>query len=181
MLTITILGDESWDEEAEKFVYSESTVLEFEHSLVSLSKWEAKFHKPFLTKDEKSEEEMAAYLEAMLMTTNVDPAILDRLTEEHVKALGDYVNDPMTGTTISNLPQAKQRVSERLSAELIYFWMNQYQIPYEARHWHLNQLFTLIKIHYAKSQKPQKMNTRKQVQSMAEINRQRRAQLGTSG
>lgn len=181
MLTLTIPGDELWDEENERFCYSESTMLEFEHSLVSLSKWEAKFHKLFLTKQEKSEEEMLGYVYAMLLTPNVDPDVFNRFTEEHFRAIDDYINDPMTGTTISNLPKDRSTSSEQISSELIYFWMSQYQIDKECENWHLNRLFTLIKVHHVKSQKPQKMSRQKTVQTMAELNAQRKAKLGTKG
>lgn len=181
MLTLTIKGDEMWDDDAEKFVYGDDVVLQFEHSLVALSKWEAKHHKLFLNDKGQSEEEMVEYIEAMLVTPDVSPETLDRLTEEHAKTLVDYVNDPMTGTIISNMPQPKGRVTERLSSELIYFWMSQFQIDKDCENWHLNRLFTLIKVHHAKSQKPQKMSKQKQVQSMAELNAARKKQLGTSG
>lgn len=181
MLTITIQGEELWDDEAEKFLYLDNTVLQFEHSLVSVSKWEAKFHKLFLTPEKKTDEEMQGYVEAMLITSDVDPSILNQLTESQVRELDAYINDPMTGTTISQLPQNGARSSERISAELIYFWMSQYQIDYECRTWHLNQLFTLIKIHHAKSQKPKKMSKNARAQQMAELNAQRRAQTGTKG
>lgn len=181
MLTITIQGDELWDDEDERFFYTDDVVLEFEHSLVSLSKWEAKFHKQFLTPDKKSEDEMYGYVVAMLVTPNVGQDVLNRMTAAQVNAINDYINDPMTGTTIAELPQTGPRSSERISAELIYFWMSHYQIPYEAREWHLNQLFTLIKIHHAKNQKPKKMSRQTQAQRMAEINAQRKAKLGSSG
>ena len=181
MLTITVLGDEMWDDEAEKFCYTESTELQFEHSLVSLSKWEARFHKRFLTPAQKSDEEMVGYIEAMLLTPGVGPGILNHLSLENVQAITDYINDPMTGSVVSELPRNGPRASEEISAELIYFWMSHYRIPYEAREWHLNQLFTLIKIHHAKSQKPQKMNRQSRVQQMAELNAARKAKLGTSG
>lgn len=180
MLKLTIPGEELWDEKAEIFMYTEETVLEFEHSLVSLSKWEAEFHKLFLTKDEKTHDEMAGYVRAMLMT-DVDPGILDRLSVEQVKRLDEYVNDPMTGTTFSNLPEEKNKSSERISSELIYFWMSQYQIGIEAERWHLNRLFTLIRVHHAKSQKPKKMGSQERARSMAELNAARKAKLGTSG
>lgn len=181
VLTITIKGEELWDDEAEKFIYLDDTVLQFEHSLVSLSKWEAKYHKLFLTPEKKTDEEMLGYVEAMLITPNVDRSVLNNLNEEQVRSIDDYINDPMTGTTISQLPQNGPKSSERISAELIYFWMSQYQIDYECRHWHLNQLFTLIKIHHAKSQKPKKMSKTARAQQMAELNAQRRAQTGTKG
>ena len=181
VLTITIEGDELWDDEAEIFRYTEPTVLEFEHSLVSLSKWEAKYHKLFLTPDKKTEEEMAGYVQAMLLTPGVAPEVLDRMTEAQILALDAYINDPMTGTTISNMSEGAQKTSERLSSELIYFWMSQYQIDKDCETWHLNRLFTLIKVHHAKSQKPKKMSKQKRIQTMAELNAQRKAKLGTSG
>lgn len=181
MLTITIQGDELWDDDAEKFCYTESTVLQFEHSLVSLSKWEAKFHKRFLTPDKKSEDEMIGYVEAMLMTPDVSTEVLQRLTLEQVQAIDEYINDPMTGSIISELPKDGPRASEQISSELIYFWMSQYQIAVNCETWHLNRLFTLIKIHHAKNQKPRKMNKQSRIQQMAELNAQRKAQTGTSG
>lgn len=181
MLTVTIVGDELWDEEEEVFKYTDSTVLEFEHSLVSLSKWEARFHKRFLTPDKKSEEEMLGYIEAMLLTPDVPPEVLLSLSEQNLKDIDEYMNDSMTGSVVSELPGQKSRASEQISSELIYFWMSQYNINYECRLWHLNQLFMLIKIHHAKNQKEQKVPRQKHVQSMAEINAARKAKLGTSG
>ncbi len=180
MLTITIMGDELWDDEAEVFTYTEPTVLEFEHSLVSLSKWEAKFHKLFLTPTPKTEEEMFGYVEAMLLTPNVAPEVLYRLTEEHIRSIDEYINDPMTGSTVNSL-EKQTRSSEQLSSELIYFWMSQFQIDVSAKDWHLNRLFMLIKIHHAKSEKPKKIPRNEQRQSMAELNAARKAKLGTSG
>lgn len=181
MLTITLQGDELWDDEAEVFRYSDPTVLEFEHSLVSLSKWEARFHKLFLTSAKKTEEEMFGYIEAMLMTPNAPSDVLMRLTEDDVLAIDAYINDPMTGSTIHELPHRGPRSSEQISSELIYFWMSQFQIDKDCEHWHLNRLFTLIKIHHAKSQKQQRVPRQKTAQTMAEINAARKAQLGTSG
>lgn len=180
MLTVTIQGDELWDDEAEIFQYTDGVVLEFEHSLVSLSKWEAIFHKQFLAPDTRTEEEMFGYVQAMLLTPNVSRKVLETLTEDNAREIDAYINDPMTGTIISNLPQPKKS-SETISSELIYYWMNEYKIDIDCQHWHLNRLFTLIKIHYAKTQKPQKMNRQSQAQSMAETNAARKAKLGSSG
>lgn len=180
MLTTIIQGDELWDDEAERFRYTDAVVLEFEHSLVSLSKWESKFHKLFLTPEKKSEEEMFGYVQAMLVTPNVDLDVLNNLTEAQILSIDAYINDPMTGTTLSNMPQGP-KTAERISSELIYFWMSQYQIDKDCEAWHLNRLFTLIKIHHAKTQKPQKMNKQTRIQQMADLNAQRKAKLGTSG
>lgn len=179
MLTIT-LRDEYWDDDAEIFRYPEVAVLQFEHSLVSLSKWEAKHHKLFLTPEKKTEEEMFSYVQCMLLGDS-DPELLERLTEDDARQLDEYINDPMTGSTIRELPQRGPKTSERLSNELIYFWMSQFQIDKACESWHLNRLFTLIKVHHAKSQKPQKMSKSARAQQMAELNAQRRAQTGSRG
>ena len=181
MLTITIQGEELWDDEAEIFRYSDSTVLELEHSLVALSKWEGKFHKLFLTSDEKTEEEMAGYIMAMVVTPGVDESVLNLLTEEHIKAIDAYINDPMTGTTFSNLAEERSRNPERISSELIFLWMNQYQIDKDCETWHLNRLFTLIRVHYAKSQKPKRVPQHVQAKTMAEINEERRRKYNSNG
>ena len=180
MLTITLQGDELWDEETERFIYSEETVLQFEHSLVSLSKWEAAFHKLFLTKEEKTPDETFGYIKAMLLTPDVPEKVLQNLGEPQLREIDAYINDPMTGTTISQLPQ-NNRSSEQISSELVYFWMSQYQIDKDCESWHLNRLFTLIKIHYAKSQKQKPMPAHTRAQQMAELNAQRKAKLGTTG
>lgn len=181
MLSIVVLGEEFWDEDLEQFCYPESVTLEFEHSLVSLSKWEAKFHKLFLTPDKKTEEEMVGYVRAMLLTPNVSDDTLNMMSEDNIQALEAYINDPMTGTTFSNLPTPKGQSSERLSTELIYYWMSEFGVPIDAKHWHLNQLFTLIKVHHTKKQKPQKMSQAARARQMAELNAARKAKLGTSG
>lgn len=175
------LQEEYWDSDAERFRHIDLQDLEFEHSLISLSKWEAKHHKLFLTPDEKTDEEAFDYLCCMLLTPDVDPEVLNHLTESQIKQINEYINDPMTGSTVTEPPRVGPRTSERLSSELIYFWMSQFQIDMACEHWHLNRLFTLIKIHHAKSQKQQKVPRQKSARTMAEINAARRAQLGTSG
>lgn len=181
MLKLTIQGSELWDDEAEVFKYTDDVVLELEHSLVSLSKWEAKYHKLFLNDDPKTDEESFGYFLAMLVTPDVDQEVFERLTEEHVEAVNAYINDPMTGSTVTELQKNGPKSSERISSELIYFWLSQYQIDVDCQTWHLNRLFTLIKIHHAKSEKPKKMNKQSRVQQMADLNAQRKAKLGSKG
>lgn len=55
MLRITIPADEFWDEVNEEFIYQKGLTLQLEHSLVSISKWESKWCKAFLGKQEKTE------------------------------------------------------------------------------------------------------------------------------
>lgn len=180
MLTIAIQGDEKFNEETQRFEYGSPLIIELEHSLVSLSKWEAIHHKPFLTKEDKTIEETESYIRCMVLTPGITSEDLQRINEAHAKQIYDYIDNPMTGTTFGHAPGGS-RTSERISAELIHYWMDEYRIPYEAREWHLNQLFTLIRVHHAKSQPAKKMSKQANAKSMAEINAMRKAQKGTTG
>jgi hypothetical protein len=180
MLKLIVEGEEYWDETAEKFVYPETITLELEHSLVSLSKWEEKYERPFLGKDEKNDEETLFYLECMILTQNFPPEVFSRLKDDHIVQVDAYINRKMTGTTFREMRNAP-RANETISAELIYFWMSTFGIPWEARDWHINKLFTLIKVHSVKNAPPEKVDPEvARAQRRAE-NERRRAQLGTRG
>lgn len=183
MLTITIPGEEFFNEETNEFGYGEEVVLQLEHSLVSLSKWEARFEKPFLGPQEKTSEELLGYIEAMVLTENYDKGSLFRLSEENLTTINAYINAAQSGTTFPNerKQQGRQRPQEIISSELIYYWMVSLNIPFEAENWHLNRLFSLIKVCNVKSQKPKKMSRRELAAERARLNEERRAQFGTSG
>ncbi len=178
-ITIKVPGVESFDETIERFVYSEEIVLVLEHSLVSLSKWESVFKKPFLGRDKKTSEETIAYIHAMCLDENVDGAILLRLSEENVKEINAYIEDPMTATTFGTSSGAPSR--EVITNEIIRQWMVAFQIPLEYENRHLNQLFTLIKVINEKNKPQKKMSAAQLAERNRTINEQRRAQYGTSG
>ena len=87
MLQITIPSGEMWDEVNEKFVYTKAQTLTLEHSLVSLSKWESKWHKPFLSKEPKSQTETIDYIKCMTLTQNVDPNVYLFITRDNITGL----------------------------------------------------------------------------------------------
>lgn len=181
MLKIIVPGNELFDEESQEFTYTEDVVLELEHSLVSLSKWESKYKKPFLTKDEKTNEEAFGYIECMILNPEFPPDVLYRLTQEHLDAISEYMNDKMTATWFNELP-GSNRSRQIITAELIYSWMVAFQIDFDpARNWHLNQLMTLIKVCNAQQQPPKKQNPAAAAAERARINEMRRKQLGTRG
>ena len=144
MLLLTIPTREYWDEEKEEFIYQQEKTIQLEHSLVSLSKWEAKWHKPFLSKDPKTKEEIEDYVRFMTVTQNVKPEIYSGLTTEHYKQINAYIDDPMTATWFRK--EKHRSTSEQVTAELIYYWMIALNIPFECQKWHLNRLLTLIKV-----------------------------------
>ena len=180
MLEITIPKTEAWDERTERFVYINETTLRLEHSLVSLSKWESKWRKPFLTKHTKTLEETIDYVKCMTLTQNVDPIVYNFLNNNHIKQINDYIESPMTATTF---PQDKTSKSngEQTTAELIYYWMIALNIPFECQKWHLNRLLTLVRVCNIKNQPPKKMSKNDIRSRNAALNAARRKQLNTKG
>lgn len=180
MLHITIPATEMWDPVKEEFSYTKEQTLQLEHSLVSLSRWESKWCKPFLSSEKNSEETMD-YIKCMTITQNVNPDVYHRLTKENIQQINDYIGAPMTATTFSNEKNAKKN-KEIVTSELIYYWMISYQIPFECEKWHLNRLITLIRVCGVKNAPPGKKRSQKDLASYyASLNKQRRAQLNSKG
>lgn len=180
MLKITIPAREMYDEETNTFRSTKSQTLQLEHSLVSLSKWEAKWCKPFLTPDSKTLEETIDYIKCMTITQNVDPEVYGNLTAENVKAINEYIEAPMTATTFSENKQTGGK-KEITTSELIYYWMISFNIPMECQKWHLNRLLTLIRVCNVKNAPPKKMNKRDVINQYASLNAARRQQLNSKG
>lgn len=159
---------------------SDAVELNFEHSLISLSKWESKHQKPFFGKKEKSVEEGASYIKCMLVTEDVPDEFLNRLSPDNVKAITDYINDKQSATWFRE-DQSQKQTNETITSELIYYWLVQFRIPFEVQYWHLNRLMTLVKITSLKQTKPKPMSKAQQAEQYRRLNAERRASLGSSG
>ena len=180
MLQITVPGIELWDEEAQEFIYSKEQTLQLEHSLISLSKWESKWCKPYFSKKDKNYEEVLDYIRCMTTTPNVKPEVYKCLTEENIEEIQKYINAPMTATYISeNRNGGGNR--ETVTSELIYYWMISLNIPIEFQKWHLNRLITLIRVCQIKNTPPKKMSKSAIMSRNAALNASRRKQLNTKG
>lgn len=181
MLRIKIpISPEGWDEKKQEFVEPKFQVLQLEHSLVSLSKWESKWCKPFLSKRDKTNEETLDYIKCMTLTQNVKPETYNRLTNDHVKQIYEYINAPMTATTFVEDKRTKGS-NEQTTAELIYYWMIALNIPLECQKWHLNRLLTLIRVCNIKNQPPKKMSRKEILSRNKALNEARRKQFNTTG
>ena len=155
MLQITIDPPELWDEEKQEFIIIKGQTLQLEHSLVSISKWESKWHKPFLSKNEKTPEETIHYIKCMTLTQNVNPDLYNYLSQDNFKEINDYIDNPMTATTFSKKSPGKPN-REQITSELIYYWMIALNIPVEFQKWHLNRLLTLVEVCNVKKAPPKK-------------------------
>lgn len=180
MLQITIPAVELWDEKKQEFINLKEQTLQLEHSLVSLSKWESKWRKPFLSKDPKTFEETTDYVRCMTITQNVDPDIYKYMTDENIKQVNEYIEAPMTATWFSDDRNGKAN-REQITSELIYYWMISLNIPFECQKWHLNRLLTLVRVCNVKNQPPKQMSKRDLMNRNAALNAARKKQLNTKG
>lgn len=179
MLEIKIKTTELWDEEKEEFIDPKEETLKLEHSLVSLSKWESKYHKPFITKEQKTRAETIDYIRFMTLNKNVDPDIYYCISNEDMDKINQYIEDPMTATTFSGKDKGTSR--EQITAELIYYWMIALNIPFECQKWHLNKLLTLIRVCNIKNAPPKKMGKNDLMRRNAALNAARRKKFNSKG
>ena len=180
MLTITIPAVELFDERTNEFISTKEQTLQLEHSLVSLSKWESKWCKPFLTKEAKTFEETIDYIKCMTITQNVNPNVYSFLSASNIEDIKNYIDAPMTATTFYE-EQKGGRNRETTTSELIYYWMISLNIPMECQKWHLNRLLTLIRVCNVKNNPPKKMSKRDIMSRNAALNAARKKQLNTKG
>lgn len=180
MLTITVGDKEVYDESTEEFKAHGGFVLELEHSLVSLSKWESVFEKPFLTNDSKSVAEIIGYVKAMCLLPNIPETVFQKLSGENFQEINSYIDAKMSATWFNDRQQSKKS-QEVVTSELIYYWMTVYRIPFICETWHLNRLFTLIRICNVKQDKPKTMTRTEQAVEQRRINAERRARFNSTG
>lgn len=181
MLTITIEGKELYDEATQRFIICEPIVVTFEHSLVSLSKWESKFGKVFLLDEERTQDEIKGYFEAMVVSDNFTPEIFAQMSQADYDKISDYIKSAQSATTFTELGAKQNRMSEVTTSEMIYYWMVAANIPPEYEVWHLNRLFNLIRIYGIKNSKDKKMSPRDAAAHQRNLNEQRKKEMGTTG
>ena len=181
MFRLIIEAEELYDEKNQTFLSKgETVVMDLEHSLISLSKWESEFQKPFLNPGNKTTDEVFGYLKAMVVTPDVDLDALHRCSRRDVQEIQRYIDSPQSATTFGFMPD-RRGPDEIITSELIYYWMIAFQIPWEAQYWHLNRLFALIRICNIKNSPKKKMSRRELAERNQRLNAERRAKLGTSG
>lgn len=179
MLRLLVTPAELYDEATEMFSQAEPFAIDLEHSLVSLSKWESFFEKPFIG-TEKTTDEMLWYIQAMVLTPDVQPEVYKLFSTENFEEINKYINAKMTATWFKPIPgQARSR--EIITAERIYYWMIAMNVPLEWENRHLERLMTLIKVCNEENKPKKKMSTREIAARNRQLNAQRQAKYNTSG
>lgn len=182
MLKLNLPGTEVYNEETSKFETVGDIVIELEHSLVSLSKWESSWEKPFFGDEKKTPEQTLTYIQDMMLVPNKDPEIFAKFTDDSIKQVNDYISAKMTATWFNDPPvKGPGGSKEIITAELIYYWMISLNIPFECQHWHLNRLLTLIKVCSSKNAPEKKMSRADVAARNRKLNAERKAKLNTKG
>ena len=179
MLTITIPSTELFDERTQEFISTKEQILQLEHSLVSISKWESKWCKPFLSRERKSLDETIDYIKCMTVTQNVNPIVYNCLSISNIEEINKYIELPMTATTFNSGSNGNNR--EVITSELIYYWMISLNIPMECQKWHINRLLTLIRVCNIKNTPPKKMSKKDIISRYASLNAARRQKFNSNG
>lgn len=172
---------ELWDEKNEVFLrppFKSDIVLRLVHSLISISEWESRWHIPFLD-SKKTDEQVIDYIKCMTLN-EVDDEVYNWLTRENINEINDYIADPMTATIVNDKGSNK-RTTEKITSELIYYWMIAYNVPVEFEKWHINRLIMLIRVCAAKSEPSKNMTKAEIMRQNRAINAARRAKLHTKG
>lgn len=180
MLQVTIPASEYFDEKTGEFHSIRETTLQLEHSLVSVSKWESKWCKPFLGSNGKTTEECIDYVRCMTITRHVDPMVYQFLTEKNFLEINAYIESPMTATTFSER-ENKRFSHEVVTAEIIFYWMIALNIPFECRKWHLNRLIALVRVCNIKNTPQKKLSKREIMERNRTLNEERRKRMHSTG
>lgn len=181
MLPIPIPKQELWDEEHNKFIQIDSTVLELEHSLLSMAEWESRHKKPLLDRKPHTTNELRDYVKCMTTNKIENPNVYAALTTKDLAKVQEYMADPMTATTFADAGKPK-RGGQFITSELLYCRMSQFNIPYDpCQTWHLNRLLTLIKVCSEENKGEQTVPRDKAMQDQRALNETRKKALGTRG
>jgi hypothetical protein len=180
MLEIHIPSKELYDEKTETFSMSKAYHLQLEHSLISISKWESKWLKAFLSNSEKTIPETIDYIRCMTVNANVNPEAYTLITNDIVEQVSAYIEAPMTATTFSK-SNSNTINREIVTSEIIYYWMVTFNIPFECEKWHLNRLLAFINVCNIKNQPTKKVGKKELYSRNTALNAMRRQQLNTTG
>lgn len=182
MLKLYFPKDEAYDEVKNEFIYLPERTVMFEHSLISISKWESKWHKSFFSSKDKTNEEALDYIRCMAVTPNVPEDVFYRLTQEQMEEINRYIHDPATATTFSKADEQRGGLNRKYTSEEIYYAMFANNIPMECQKWHINKLLAQIKVcNIRNNPNKKKVPQNEHLSRASRVNAERRAKLNSKG
>ena len=178
-IPIYLKEEELYNSATQEFIQVKAKTVYLEHSLVSIQKWEQKWHIPFLKDTPKTREQEQDYIRCMSMSGPLSDVDLMRFRQSDLIRINDYIQDPMTATTFNN---KNARHSRRiLTAEVIYAQMIHYGVPFECKKWHLNSLMTLLRACYEEEAPKKKMGKKDLYSRYNQIEAANRKRYGFRG
>lgn len=183
MLKLIIPEIEYYDNAKEEFFLIKEHTLILEHSLISISKWESKYKKAFLGKQEKTNEEIFEYIKMMNINPDCDEKLYLGLNQKLINEISDYISDEMSATVFAEdkFKTYNSINNDVFTSELIYYYMFSFNIPKECEKWHINRLLKLIRVFSVKNNTNKKMNKSQILRSNHLLNQSRKSTLGTNG
>lgn len=174
MMTVVLPAQEMFDNRRSEFFEIPAVTLTLEHSLLSISKWESKWHKPYISKQPKTREESLDYIRCMIIGKQVEESRLRWIPDPIFRQIQEYIDNPMTASWFRESDRVKN-AGQAITSELIYSWMVAAQIPFDpAEKWHLNRLLVLIRI-CSENANPKKMSKKEVMSQHRALNAARRA------
>lgn len=181
MLRIEVPAFEYYDERTSEFTQHKGAVLVLEHSLLSVSQWEAKWKKSFFLPEKKTHAQSIDYVRCMTINKDVNPLVYTRLKKSDFDKINAYIDDPMTATVITDNTKVPKHKNETITSEIIYWEMTEFNIPFECQKWHLNRLITLIRVCSIKNTPPKKMTNKDILAQNRALNMARRNKSRSRG
>lgn len=179
MLDIIIPATEQFDERTMQFVETKEQKLTLEHSLISISKWEAKWKISYIDTKDKTRDQRLDYIRCMSLKGDISDDVLYSIAPQEMQKINNYINDSMSATVVKNTGGSAS--NQFTTSELIYSWMVGYQIPVEFEKWHLSRLLTLIKV-ISEENKPKKKMTPSEIAARNKaLNAKNRAKYHSRG
>lgn len=176
-LRVTIPARKFFDNKTDMFIDVPETSITLVHSLLSISVWESKWHKAFLSDNyEKTPEMIRDYIRCMTVGPEPDPLVYVGIPASVMHEIEQYIGDPMCATYLRDPPDQPHN-REVVTAELLYYQMRTLNIWLECEKWHLNRLLMLIKVTQRKEEAANKkggMSNKGLAKSNAHLNRSRK-------
>lgn len=167
MLELKVFNGESYE------------TIKFEHSLLSISKWESRTKKPFLTLEPKTAVDSIDYFKDMVVGDS-DLDLVLKLMPEQLEQLSEYINESQTASSVPN-EQKTVGQQETVTSELIYYWMTALQIDWRAEAWPLSRLMMLIEITNYKNQPEKERSRADMLARWRQENTKRKEKYNTNG